>query len=438
MLIRLNVIITMVSVSWMSLRYLLRKKYSHQNIYAWESMYWSFLFCLCPIFFMGEEIKKGLMGFNEVNLSLYLPQASAISVRKIAENRNILQVTDSLERILWLFFSLGAAAFLVFCLRHRRLSRPLREAIPHKAALYGCSDFLKKIGVDKVWVSEAVLSPLTWGIFKGKIMVSSYFSKNYQEEDDLILLHEAIHLQRRDNLKKFLILAFTFLFWYNPLLWAQYFFFQKEVELSCDEKVLSHAGEGACKAYIGSLLKYAKSYAYKDLLVSPSSDSNLKRRIITMLNNKKRKKVSLCISGFLGIFLLSICLFATFSSEIFAKRTDSSVTADSQQVVGEKPFIEEKNHSADSQSMPREVLKGTSYDRSMEEVDNLKEEYTESDTALDEAGNDYNYKYNENIVGEQSPAAYNEEAADIVSESGQGEKFTDTGTDPMAVAVEAE
>lgn len=422
MLIRVNAIIAIVSVVWMGLRYFLKKRYSHQSIYIWETMYWFFVLLLYPLLYILEKIQDSylLKSFKKVtgeSFAVYFPASSISSVRKVTESEYLLQISGNLDQVFQILSLLGLVAFLLFSFKYSWDSRRLKEAIPHKISHYEHSELFKKVKLDKVWVSEAVLSPLAWGIFRGKIMVAPIFLESYQEKDALILLHESIHLQRKDNLKKCIVLALTFFFWYHPLLWFQYFFFQRQVELSCDEKVLSYAGKKCREDYIQNLLKYANYHQYSSLLLSQLASSNLKRRVVDMLNNKGKKKLSLCVTGLLGVFLLLVLSFTLFSNKILAKRTDFIEGSDRNEIKEETFSVKDKTEEKpfiDYQNMSREELKVKFYDMPMEELADFVENSKMNDNVIDVALNVYNRRYFDDIAREKFLGMSMEELEEII------------------------
>jgi TonB family protein len=73
------------------------------------------------------------------------------------------------------------------------------------------------------------------------------------EELDAILLHETIHLARRDNLGSALQTVLIGLHWYNPVAWFVSRQLQLETEMSCDERVLALIGEP--EIYLSAIAK---------------------------------------------------------------------------------------------------------------------------------------------------------------------------------------
>lgn len=62
-------------------------------------------------------------------------------------------------------------------------------------------------------------------------------------ERDAILLHECVHLKRRDNLLSAVLAIFTAVFWFNPVIWWLRREIARETEQSCDEQVVAITGD---------------------------------------------------------------------------------------------------------------------------------------------------------------------------------------------------
>ena len=104
---------------------------------------------------------------------------------------------------------------------------------------------------DNVYVCDEINTPFILGVFKPVIYLPSGLD---DETTRNVLAHEKAHIKRLDYLRKqfgFLILA---LHWFNPLVWVSYALFCRDIELACDERVISHMSLDEKKSYANSLL----------------------------------------------------------------------------------------------------------------------------------------------------------------------------------------
>ncbi len=106
-------------------------------------------------------------------------------------------------------------------------------------------------GSDNAFVCDEIDTPFILGVFRPVIYLPSGLN---DETVRNVLAHEKAHISRCDHVRKqfgFLLLA---IHWFNPLVWISYALFCKDIELSCDEKVISHMSLDEKKSYATSLL----------------------------------------------------------------------------------------------------------------------------------------------------------------------------------------
>ena len=86
---------------------------------------------------------------------------------------------------------------------------------------------------DGVYICDEVSSPFIFGFFRPKIYLPSGLDA---ETTGYVLLHEKIHLRRKDHWWKPLGYFLLAIYWFNPLLWVAYILLCRDIEQSCDEK----------------------------------------------------------------------------------------------------------------------------------------------------------------------------------------------------------
>lgn len=110
---------------------------------------------------------------------------------------------------------------------------------------------IKMDGSDNAYICDEIDTPFILGVFKPVIYLPSGLD---DETVRNVLAHEKAHIARLDHIRKqfgFLLLA---IHWFNPLVWVSYALFCKDIELCCDEKVISHMSLDEKKSYATSLL----------------------------------------------------------------------------------------------------------------------------------------------------------------------------------------
>lgn len=85
----------------------------------------------------------------------------------------------------------------------------------------------------RIYESDQIKGPFLFGFFRPAI----YLPVSLSEGRDLVLLHERIHLKRRDYLVKPFLFVITCFYWYHPLVWLSFYLFSRDVEMAVDEEV---------------------------------------------------------------------------------------------------------------------------------------------------------------------------------------------------------
>ena len=148
--------------------------------------------------------------------------------------------TLSLTSIIAVIWIIGILALITYALvSYVKLRRRVKGAV-----------MLEK----GVFESAGVSSPFILGIFRPKI----YLPLNMDEETKThVLLHERAHLSRGDHIFKPLGFVILSLYWFSPLVWVAYALFCRDIELACDQKVVSKMEKLSRADYAQALLSCA-------------------------------------------------------------------------------------------------------------------------------------------------------------------------------------
>lgn len=155
-----------------------------------------------------------------------------------------------------------------------------------------------------IYESDAIYSPFILGLFNPRIYMPFGLG---QAEKAYILMHEKYHLRRRDHWIQpiaFLLLA---VHWFNPLVWAAYIWMTRDMEMSCDEKVLTEAGPGISKPYSLSLLSFAANRRIPMASPLAFGESSVRKRIKNVLSFKKANKWVSAAAALLTVMAIVAC-----------------------------------------------------------------------------------------------------------------------------------
>lgn len=105
-----------------------------------------------------------------------------------------------------------------------------------------------------IFETDQISTPFVCGFLKPKIYIPTGLSEH---ELSYILLHEQTHITRRDYLIKPFAFILLIIHWFNPLMWLSYALMCKDMEMSCDERVVSKMGSQIKASYSTSLLSFS-------------------------------------------------------------------------------------------------------------------------------------------------------------------------------------
>jgi beta-lactamase regulating signal transducer with metallopeptidase domain len=150
-------------------------------------------------------------------------------------------------------------------------------------------------------------SPFVMGIIKPKIILPKDLNTS-DSSSKFILMHEMVHIKRSDNLVKLFSYIVLCIHWYNPVIWICYSILQKDIEESCDERVLKVFGEGAKKEYARALYEYAaKSQKHVGISFASFGETATKSRVKNILSYKKTTLITSATAVLAAVTIILGC-----------------------------------------------------------------------------------------------------------------------------------
>lgn len=160
-----------------------------------------------------------------------------------------------------------------------------------------------------VFTNDEIASPFVCGLFSPKIYLPTRMDFQNVEMLRHIFTHETMHIKRKDNWVKMVMLAALVLHWFNPLVWIMCKCLSSDLETACDEAVLGqYEDEEERKRYAFSLLDMAVSGSRTTMLYSAFSKTEVEKRIKSVLHYKKASAFVIAMS----------VLFLACSTTVFA------------------------------------------------------------------------------------------------------------------------
>ena len=125
---------------------------------------------------------------------------------------------------------------------------------------------------------------------------------------DLAIAHEQYHLKRKDNWIRALSYVLLGIHWMNPFCWIAYHFIIKDMEISCDEHVLS-IDKDIRESYSSALLAAAAEKGNHIYHTVSFGGVSVKERVKNAMRFKRGRKAASVIACLLCVAMLAACAF---------------------------------------------------------------------------------------------------------------------------------
>ena len=225
-----------------------------------------------PVIVTGAPIQ---VPANAVPVPAAAPAVQAASV-------DPMQLLLTVGACLWLA---GLAVMLVLgVVRYLRMKNKLSDAVRRE---------------EGVFTSDSIRVPFILGLAPPRIYVPTGLEG---KELSYVLAHEKAHLRRLDHWVKLFGYLLLSLHWFNPLVWLAFYLMGRDMEMSCDERVLSDLS-GEAKEYSRTLLSFAVGKRFPAPSPLGFGESDVASRIRNALRWRKPKlwvtviAVALCLTA---------------------------------------------------------------------------------------------------------------------------------------------
>jgi len=165
-------------------------------------------------------------------------------------------------------------------------------------------------------VSTEVPVPVTWGVRRPVVGLPAAAAHWSAERLRLVLLHELLHVRRRDVLVEFFLEAVTVAFWFHPAVWLAARQLRLERERACDEAVLDTGARAS--EYCGHLVEIMRAAARGPGVVvgaGMAAPSTLEFRVRSLLGEPRPRRfrlrgvvLAVCAVAIYGLGILTPCV----------------------------------------------------------------------------------------------------------------------------------
>lgn len=157
-----------------------------------------------------------------------------------------------------------------------------------------------------IYKSDKIESPAVYGIIRPKIIIPAVSASG---DIDYIIMHEQIHIKRKDNLIRILAVITACIHWFNPLSWIFLKYCFEDMEIACDTRVLKTLNRDQSKDYARAILAGAAGKAF---FASAFGGARISVRIENILSYKKLTVLSLlCFSALVAAITVVLITNAT-------------------------------------------------------------------------------------------------------------------------------
>ena len=219
------------------------------------------------------------------------------------------------EKIIYFAVAMALAGY--FGISYAKNIRRFRSSLP--LSDWDISHRLGNIEIPKgiqIRQSDEISAPLTYGVFRPvillpKLILDSKDSESKSRLLDFALMHELTHIRRFDPAIKLLAIAVCCVHWFNPAVWLMAWLLNRDIELSCDERVVSAFGTDSRADYANALISLEEKRSGVPIYTGFCRNA-VQERITAIMKTKKIGVIS----------ALAACLVVACTIGAFATSAD--------------------------------------------------------------------------------------------------------------------
>ncbi len=218
-----------------------------------------------------------------------------------------------------------------------------------------CGRSLKLKRKIRIYTSDIVYTPVVCGLIQPRIILPTALEKDCSTEELVhIITHELVHIKRFDYVIKPLSVLALCIHWFNPIIWLCYVLSQKDMEISCDERVMLVSNSDTRKEYAASLIKLAvKQNTLLNGGLPAFGESNIKSRIKGIMMFKKQRFWFGAAAATILIAALVLILTSSKYKDAAVSKADEDSQYESHIQVPVISPTEEGLHSIDMSNVER-------------------------------------------------------------------------------------
>lgn len=174
--------------------------------------------------------------------------------------------------------------------------------------------------------STLVSSPLTYGVLCPVILLPEDMERGDETALTYILTHEYIHIWRFDSVVKLVFAAVLCVHWFNPLAWVMYVLANRDLELSCDERVMDTLGGREKASYALTLINMEETRSRYFSPYNHFSKLAIEERIEAIMKYKKASVLALALA--VALVVGATTAFAASASPLSKEQQDRQLNSE--------------------------------------------------------------------------------------------------------------
>lgn len=188
--------------------------------------------------------------------------------------------------LVWLTGALVCGVF--FAAAYLKCRREFRMSLPadHEFAHIWLEEH-KLLRPIQLRSSDRISAPLTYGVLRPVILIPKTIDWTDESTLNYVLTHEYVHIRRFDSVMKLALIAAVCIHWFNPMVWLMYILSNRDMELSCDEKVIHLFGNKEKSSYAMALIRMEEQQSRLAPFCNSFSKNAIEERITAIMKNKK-------------------------------------------------------------------------------------------------------------------------------------------------------
>ena len=207
---------------------------------------------------------------------------------------NPMQIIMNLGAVIW---AVGMIGMMIYAgISYLKIRNRVSASLPARENIYFC---------------DYIDTPFVLGIVRPRIYLPSALAE--EENASLVVAHEKAHIRRHDHWWKPLGFLLLTVYWFNPVIWVAYILLCRDIELACDEYVVSHLEEEEKCAYSDALLacsigRNRGGLHHNIISACPLAfgEVGVKDRVKAVLHYK-RPAFWLVVLGVIGCIIVALC-----------------------------------------------------------------------------------------------------------------------------------